>query len=164
MISSESAILSLIINLCVADAGRLPDTPLLPVAIFWRVGTGTYLAIMGKRALSKRSLPIAETALGREAEATTTKTAVPQSSRLAELLVNEVLWGFMAAAVCQRLAAAAIADGGNHEDLKLLAGLGSDGTYPANAWRDLERKLKPNQLRAAYTFVRNITPSRNCRP
>ena len=154
---------------------------------------------MGKRPPSSRSLPIAEAAIGRQAdilllesplvhghinhlptiiwyirtlhhggwwqaEAATRKPPPMKKSRLGEILLQEVLWGFMSATVAQRIAAAAIQDGCSHADLTVLAGLGTDGEYPANAWRDLERKLPPNTLLAAYNFVRNLTPSRHCMP
>ena len=164
---------------------------------------------MGKRPRTSRSLPIAETAIGREADILilesflvhghfkpfptiigyiltlhhggciqaaeaelaelaarkATRKAPPiETSRLGEMLLNEVLWGFMAASVAQRLAAAAVQDGCTHADLRSLAAVGGDGTHPKNSWRDLERKMAPNKLQAAYTFVRNLTPSRHCRP
>ena len=164
---------------------------------------------MVKRPRSSRSLPIAETAIGRQADILilesslvhghfdhfptiigyihtlhhggciqaaeaelaelaarkATRKAPPiETSRLGEMLLNEVLWGFMAASVAQRLAAAAIQDGCTHSDLREIAGLGCDGTHPKNAWRDLDRKMTPNKLLAAYNYVRNLTPSRHCRP
>ena len=85
-------------------------------------------------------------------------------SHLSEILLQEVLWGFMAASVAQRLAAAAIADGCTHADLRVLASLGGDGRYPANAWRDLGRKLLQNKLQYAFKVVRNLYPSRYGRP
>ena len=84
-------------------------------------------------------------------------------SYLAELLLQEVLWGFMAASVAQRLAAAAIADGSCHPDLTVIADVGSRGRYPGNAWRDLERRLLPNRLLSAFQIFRIQSHSQDCR-
>ena len=49
-------------------------------------------------------------------------------SQLANLLLNQWIWGDMSALQLQKTAAAAVADGADHRELKLLASIGSHGT------------------------------------
>jgi len=75
-------------------------------------------------------------------------------SRLVELLVFEVMWGFVHATVAQRIAEAARVDGLSHPDLEKLAGIGATGMHRQNTWRDLLRMLKPFSILQALGSFR----------
>ena len=63
-------------------------------------------------------------------------------SKLLRVLLRGYLWGEFSAALCQRLAAAAVEDGVDVASLKALASSGCNGLYPGNVLRDM-RPLMP---------------------
>ena len=72
-----------------------------------------------------------------EDEVTTTK--LPKPSVFAELMITEVLYGFMTASRCRRYCEAIIEDRPQHQDIARLAALGKKGFYTSNIWRDLQK-------------------------
>ena len=93
---------------------------------------------------------------GRLAAAAPAAAAPPEPpSRLANLLLDQWVWGDMSAAQVQRFASAAVSDGAKHRDLMLLASIGSQGTCPGNCHRDLvEYRLRKPELLTALSDVK----------
>jgi hypothetical protein len=76
-------------------------------------------------------------------------------SSLASLLLKEWVWGHMPATQVQRLASAAVSDGADHRELRLLASIGTDGSNPGNCHRDLvEYRLRKPLLLSALTDIK----------
>ena len=73
-----------------------------------------------------------------EAAAAKART-MPKASIFAELLVTEVLYGFMTASRARRYCEALIEDNMHHEDIARIAKLGKKGVYVSNIWRDLQK-------------------------
>ena len=75
-------------------------------------------------------------------------------SQLANLLLNQWIWGDMSALQLQKTAAAAVADGADHRELKLLASIGSHGTMANNCHRDLAQyRLQKPEIERALTNI-----------
>ena len=74
-----------------------------------------------------------------------------RESELGKLLVSEWAWGAMSAPQIQRFAAAALSDGSPHNDIAVLASLGSCGRYPANCHSELVSKLAPTYAATALS-------------
>ena len=74
-------------------------------------------------------------------------------SHLARLLLTKRSWGIISTALVQDVAFAAVQDGTQCEQLKVLAGLGSSGAHPQNFDRDLNIHLMPTpMLQCLQTF------------
>ena len=69
-----------------------------------------------------------------------------QPSALAQLLIIQWAWGFLSTPLIQKIAAAAVADGVDLEELKQIAKLGKHGTYPNHMYSELINKLRPPPL------------------
>ena len=75
-------------------------------------------------------------------EAAQAASASSTGSHLGKLLIQQYCWGFMSAIVLQQFAAAAVADGATHDDLKRLLGGGSS-ELPTSTFRSVFPGGKP---------------------
>ncbi len=74
-------------------------------------------------------------------------------SALSEFLLTKWAWGELSAPLVQQIAACAQKDGANHAEVKILAGLGSQGHHPRNCHPELVSKLKDSIATRALTTV-----------
>ena len=81
-------------------------------------------------------------------------------SALARLLLERWAWGDLSGPSIQSIAQAAVIDGAVHEELNIIAKLGSSGAFPANIQRDLLRALQPtpvtNHLKKISIWMRKV--------
>ena len=91
-----------------------------------------------KRTVPFRDYACALTAADDEAAAAKA-SKLPKRSVFAELIVTEVLYGFMTASRARRYCEALGEDNIQHEDIARLAALGKKGSYTSNIWRDLQK-------------------------
>jgi hypothetical protein len=75
-------------------------------------------------------------------------------SKLAALLISTWSWGLMSAPMVQQIAHAAVQDGADVDELKMVSKLGTSGKWHGNCHRDLVTRLTPQPLTA---IVSNIT-------
>ena len=80
---------------------------------------------------------------------TAAPTATPPS-KLAEIWNRELLWGRVSAAMVARMATAAVADGLNHPEIKLLAGMRGKGSHTGNEWRTYKMRMPVPATMAAF--------------
>ena len=74
-----------------------------------------------------------------EEAATKASTQPTKASVFAELLITEVLYGFMTASRARRFCEALGEDNIHHEDIDRIAALGKKGFHQSNIWRDLQK-------------------------
>ena len=77
-------------------------------------------------------------------------------SKVATMLVRDVLWGSLPAAEASRYARAVVADGSTHPDVLKLSKLGAKGFCKNNTWRDMKRKMKRSRFHAALGKCRAV--------
>ena len=75
----------------------------------------------------------------------------PVESSLAKLLIYQWSWGFISLVFLQKVAMAAVSDFTSQQatvppELKVLAELGTSGTYPGNMYAEIKRHLPPSLL------------------
>ena len=73
----------------------------------------------------------------------------PVQSLLAQLLLYEVMWGFMQPGKAQKIAELAWADGARGAALDTLRKTGSSGCWSRNVWRDIKNKMPATFLGSA---------------
>eukprot|EP00969_Alexandrium_andersonii_P028234 1231966-Alexandrium_andersonii.AAC.1 len=84
--------------------------------------------------------------LAKKASASSSDQPRDEESHLARALLNMHDWGHITATRVQSLAQAAMEDGLKHRSVVRLAKLGSQGRYPGNCERDLQRIRAPVPL------------------
>lgn len=117
---------------------------------------------MAKRAASPAAGPRPLKARGGVRQRLAQAASEPQSSKLAQLLLELWSWGDISTPMVQKLAAAAESDGIKSADLALLAGLGSRGVYPGNMHAELARRAPPSHIGEALSRIRVFYQNTRC--